>query len=324
MRVLVTGSFGNIGESTLLALFEKDYEIRCFDLHTNASQKIQKRLRKRGLFDTIWGDILDTETVRSSVEDVDCIIHLVGIMPPLSERKPDLARAINIEGTRNVIETAEAQDKKPKFIFPGSVSTFGPTMHLPPPRTAEDPLVATDTYTETKIACEKIVRACSLPWTILRITAAPPIIISADMRSLMFEMPLDQRIEFVHSRDVGLACANAVEAETSGKTLLIGGGKANQMIQREFISRVMGLMGLNVPPESAFRVPKKPEEYYYTDWLDTEESQRLLKYQTRTFDQYLEEMRSMLGIKRYIARLFKGQAMKQMLAASPYYPKTND
>jgi nucleoside-diphosphate-sugar epimerase len=82
MRVLVNGSFGNIGESTLLALFEKDYEIRCFDLRTNANQKTQKRLEKRGVFDTIWGDVLDIETVKSSVEDVDCIIHLVGIMPP--------------------------------------------------------------------------------------------------------------------------------------------------------------------------------------------------------------------------------------------------
>ena len=324
MRVLVTGSFGNLGESTLLALFEKNYEIRCFDLRTNGSQKTQRRLEKRGVFDTIWGDILDIDAVRSSVEDIDCIIHLVGIMPPVSEKRPDLARAINVEGTRNIINAAESEGKMPKFIFAGSVSTFGPTMHLQPPRTAEDPLVATDTYTETKIACEGIVRACSLPWTILRITAAPPTTIGMEMSALMFEMPIDQRIEFVHSRDVGLACANAVEAETSGKTLLIGGGRPNQMIQREFVSRVMKLMGLGLPPESAFKVPKRPEEYYYTDWLDTEESQRLLKYQTRTFDQYLEEMKSMLGVRRYITRLLKGQAMKQILAASPYYTKSDD
>jgi nucleoside-diphosphate-sugar epimerase len=242
----------------------------------------------------------------------------------LSERRPNLARATKIEGTRNIINAAESQNELPKFVFAGSVSTFGPTMHLQPPRTAEDPLTATDTYTETKIACEGIVRACRLPWTILRITAAPPAVVSTDMSALMFEMPLDQRIEFIHSRDVGLACANAVEAETSRKTLLIGGGKPNQMIQREFVSRVMKLIGLELPPESAFRVPKSPEEYYYTDWLDTEESQRLLKYQTRTFDQYLEEMGSALGVRRYFTRLFKGQTMKRLLAASPYYAKVDD
>lgn len=320
----MTGSFGNIGESTLLALFKKDYEIRCFDLFTDANQKTEKRLKRSGLFQTVWGDILDPEIVKSAVEDVNCIIHLAGVIPPLSEKRPDFARAVNVEGTRTILGAAEARDKKTKFVFASSVSTFGPTMHLPPPRTAKDPLVATDIYTETKIACEAIVRTCRLPWTILRFTAAPPMVINMSVQSLLFEMPLDQRIEFVHSRDVGLACANTVKAETSGKTLLIGGGKLSQMIQREFVSRMMKSMGLEIPPESAFKVPKKPTEYYYTDWLDTEESQRLLEYQTRTFDQYLEEMKSMMGVKRLAARLFKRQAMKRLVSASPYYNKKKD
>ena len=144
------------------------------------------------------------------------------------------------------------------------------------------------------------------------------------MQSLIFEMPLDQRIEFVHSLDVGIACANAVEAEVIGKTLLIGGGTSGQMIQREFVSRMFESMGLGMLPDSAFRVPTKPEEYYYTDWLDTEESQRLLQYQTRTFEQYLEETKSQLGMMRYVAKMFKGQAQKRVLATSPYYQEEED
>jgi len=77
-------------------------------------------------------------------------------------------------------------------------------------------------------------------------------------------------------------------------------------------------------PDSAFRVPTKPEEYYYTDWLDTEESQRLLQYQTRTFDQYVEETSAQLGMMKYIAKLFKGQAQKRLLDASPYYQEKKD
>ncbi len=174
MRILLTGSFGNIGESTLLALFEMNYSIRCFDLKTEANKKMCKKLRKQGSFEIVWGDILDIQTIESIVEDVDCIIHLVGIIPPLSEIKPELARAINIEGTRNIINSAERQENKPKLIFASSVSIFGPTMHLKPPRTVQDPVVSSDVYTETKIACEKIVRESKLPWTILRFAAAPP------------------------------------------------------------------------------------------------------------------------------------------------------
>ena len=106
MRVLVTGAFGNIGESTLLALFEKDYKIRCFDLPNKRNGKIAKKLNKKGKFETIWGDIGDLPLVESIIKDVDCIIHLAGIIPPLSETRPDLARAVNIQGTKNIINGA--------------------------------------------------------------------------------------------------------------------------------------------------------------------------------------------------------------------------
>lgn len=321
MNVLLTGAFGNIGESTLLALFEKNYNISCFDLKSERNAKIAKRLHKKGKFETIWGDILDFPLVESVIEEMDCIIHLAGIIPPLSESKPDLTRAVNIEGTKNVVGALENRKVKPKLVFASSVSVFGPTMHLPPPRTAQDPIIATDVYTETKIECERIIKESGIPWTILRFAAAPPSEIGSEIDTIFFDLPLNQRIEFVHSRDVGLACANAVDADTIGKTLLIGGGKANQMIQRDFISQLFENMGIGMLPDSAFRVATKPEEYFYTDWLDTEESQRLLQYQTRSFVDYMEELKAQLGIKRYLAKLLRGQAQKRLLEASPYYRK---
>jgi len=325
MKVLLTGAYGNIGESTLLALFGKDYDIKCFDLPNERNAKIAKKLGKKGKFEPIWGDILDLPLVKSVVRDVDCIIHLAGIIPPLSESKPDLAKSVNIEGTKNVIKAAENQETKPKLIFASSVSIFGPTMHLQPPRTAQDPVNATDVYTGTKIECEIILKESSLSWTILRFAAAPPAEIGGtDIDSIIFEIPLDQRIEFVHTRDVGIACANAVEVETVGKTLLIGAGQSGQMLQREFVSRIFEGMGIGMLPDSAFRVATKPEEYYYTDWLDTEESQRLLQFQTRSFQDYIDEMKSQLGIMKYAAKLFKGQAQKRVLAVSPYYKEEEE
>ena len=321
MKVLLTGAFGNIGESTLLALFEKGYDIQCFDLPNERNAKIAKKLGKKGKFETIWGDILDLPLLPPEPLGAVGVIHLVGIIPPLSESKPDLAKSVNIEGTKNVIKAVESQETRPKLIFASSVSIFGPTMHLQPPRTAQDPVNATDVYTGTKIDCEKILKESSLSWTILRFAAAPPSDLNSDIDSIIFEIPLDQRIEFVHTRDVGIACANAVEAETVGKTLLIGAGQSGQMLQREFVSRIFEGMGIGMLPDSAFRVATKPEEYYYTDWLDTEESQRLLQYQTRSFQDYIDEMKSQLGIMKYAAKLFKGQVQKRVLAVSPYYKK---
>lgn len=38
MKVLLTGAFGNIGESTLLALFNRNHEVKCFDLYTDITK----------------------------------------------------------------------------------------------------------------------------------------------------------------------------------------------------------------------------------------------------------------------------------------------
>lgn len=323
MHVLLTGAFGNIGESTLLALLEKGHSVRCFDLKNESNGKMVKRLRKFGAFEVIWGDILDSESLRKAAEGIEAIIHLAGIIPPLSEKKPDLARSVNIDGTRNIIQAAEGINHKPKLIFASSVSIYGPTMHREPPLTSKDPINPTDVYTQTKAKCEELVHSSSLPWTILRFAAAPPIEINGDIE-MIFEMPLDQRIEFVHTRDVGEACANAVAADAIGKTLLIGGGKRAQMLQRDFISRILETMGLDLPPERAFRQPKSDDEWFYTDWLDTDESQRLLQFQNHNFEDYLEEVKKAIGFKRHLAKLFSKQAMKQILQASPYYKEEDE
>ena len=264
---------------------------------------------------------MDKDSVEHAVQDVNCIIYLAAIIPPFSEEDPEHARSVNIEETRNLVRVAEKLDSKPKLVYASSVSTFGHTMHLDPPRKADEPLVAMDIYTKTKIECEKIVKESTLPWTILRFTAVPPLTINKNMDSMLFDILLDQRFEFVHTRDVGLACANTIEANTTEKTLLIGGGKTAQMLQKEFISRMMEAMGIGMLPESAFKVAKKPDEYFYTDWVDTEESQRLLKFQTRTYEDYINDLKKQLGAMQYVTKLFRPLARSQILAASPYYKR---
>ncbi len=319
MFVLLTGAFGNIGESTLLALLERNHQIRCFDLHTKQNEKCAKRLHRVGEFEIIWGDIRDIDTTRKIVEDVECIIHLAALIPPKSEVDPDFTNTVNVGGTLRLIEAAEALPVKPKFIFASSISVFGPTMHLPPPRKADDPLNPTDVYTTTKVKCETALRTSALPWTIFRLAAVPSLRIGSEADETLFEIPLEQRIEFVHTRDVGTAFANAIAAETTKKILLIGGGKSSQMLQRGFIAKILNAMGVGMLPESAFRVATEPEEWFYTDWLDTTESQRLLQYQNHTYDQYIEELKRAVGFKRHLARIFRGSAQKRLLAQSPYY-----
>jgi len=130
---------------------------------------------------------------------------------------------------------------------------------------------------------------------------------------------LDQRIEYVHTKDVGVAIANCVTAETKKKVLLIGGGKKCQMLNREFMTKLLEATGVGMLPDSAFKVPKNDKDWYYTDWMDTSESQELLQYQSLTFEDYLEEFKKKLGIMGKLAKIFRSFAQKLLLKNSPYY-----
>ena len=56
-------------------------------------------------------------------------------------------------------------------------------------------------------------------------------------------------------------------------------------------------IGLSAPPDSAFIVPKNDNDYWYTDFMDTEESQKLLKFQNHRFADYVDELKKALKIK---------------------------
>jgi len=66
--------------------------------------------------------------------------------------------------------------------------------------------------------------------------------------------------------------AAAISYKVWGKTLLIGGGKKCQMLQKDFITRVLNEVGIGMLPESAFTGTP-----FYTDWMDTSRSQKILK-----------------------------------------------
>ena len=162
----------------------------------------------------------------------------------------------------------------PKIIFSSSFVVFGDTQNQEPPRKVSDPVVATDNYSRQKIECEKILQDSGLQWCVMRFAVVPPLSLGG-VTPKMFAFPFKARIEFVHPRDVGLAIANAISSDgVWGKILLIGAGEGGQMTYGEFIGRMMEVMGLGRLPEEAFG-----NEPAYMDWLDTEESQRLLQYQ---------------------------------------------
>jgi len=321
MKVLVTGAFGNIGRSTLDALLEHGHTVRAFDLNTPANRRIAHQLaRKAGeRLEVHWGDLRRPADIQSALPGIDVVIHLAFIIPKLShtgvecERRPDWAWEINVGGTRNLLTAMQSMDQPPRLIFASSYHVYGKTQDQPPPRKVTDPVHPVEHYARHKLECEEMIRASGLTWAILRLSAAMPISLILDPG--MFDVPLSNRMEFVHTRDVGEAFAHAVESqEIWGKTLLIGGGRRCQYYYREIVERILEGLGIGTLPAEAFST-----EPFATDWVDTEESQRLLRYQRRTLDDYVEDVRKALGMRRHFIRLFRPVIRAWLLSRSPYW-----
>jgi nucleoside-diphosphate-sugar epimerase len=314
VRVLLTGAFGHIGRETLRELRTAGHQVRAFDLMTR--QAHQQAAGLAGRIDVRWGDVTDAESVARAVADCQAVIHDAAILPPSSERDPEATRRVNVEGTRNVVKACEAASPKPRLVFASSVTLFGPSAGLERPRRVDDPIRPTDHYTHSKAAGEEMVRASGLDWVILRFAAAPPEAPDGgsglDLEHF-FRLAPETRLEYLHPSDAGLAQARAIRCdEAIGRVLLIGGGESCQITLGELNDAYLEASGVGAFPRSAYG-----SEPYYTDWMDTGESQRLLGYQRHGFEHFREAVAQRRRGLRPVVRLLRAPVRWWMLRHSP-------
>jgi nucleoside-diphosphate-sugar epimerase len=164
MRILVTGSSGHLGEALIRGLGATGFDVVGLDSrespHTDAV-----------------GSIIDRAFVRSSVKDVDAVLHAAALHKPHvgSHDRQDFVD-VNVTGTLNLLEESVAAGVG-SFVFAGTTSTFGRA--LTPPHGAPAAWITEDVspiprniYGATKAAaedlCELVHRDHGLPCVILR------------------------------------------------------------------------------------------------------------------------------------------------------------
>lgn len=303
-KVLVTGGLGNIGTKIVDALLEKHFAVICLDIKTKRNLQIAKSYRKK--LTVVWGDITNQAQVTELITGIDAVIHTAAILPPFSERDPGIAYRVNVGGTQNIIDAIERVNPDAQLVFASSVSVHG--NHQPedtPGRHINDPFNPFDHYASHKIACEKLLDQSTINWTVLRISACVDeksrmldIRNIRDSLAIFLRVHPDCRIEYIHPKDVATAMVNAIgNQQALGKRFFVGGGKRCQSNWRDFNSIRLEMLGLAKPPAECFGT-----EGFYTEWLDTEESQRVLDFQHHDLADYESEMRSLLKWPRRVLR----------------------
>ena len=215
MKVLVTGGAGFIG-SHIVRHFQGRAEVRVLDnLETGYRRNLD------GLAAVfLEGSVTDRSIVREAVDGVDYIFHLAArISVPESIEKPDEYGAVNVDGTRIMLEEAANAGVK-KLCFSSSAAIYGdnPTVPKTEPMNPEPKSPYAENKLDGEILCNQFKGQGRLDTACLRYfnvfgprqdpgstyAAAIPVFIDRALRNVPITVFGDgeQTRDFVYVKDV--------------------------------------------------------------------------------------------------------------------------
>ncbi|MHA1961305.1 MAG: NAD-dependent epimerase/dehydratase family protein [Candidatus Thorarchaeota archaeon] len=148
-RVLVTGSYGQIG-TELVGVLRKKYGGE--NIIATGRKKPPDILIQDGPYYRL--DILDENQLHTMLVDyeIDIIIHNASVLSATGEKNPQLAYRTNVEGTYNVMEAVRVLGLE-QALVPSSIAAFGPS--TPRENTPNDVITRpTSMYGVTKVFVE--------------------------------------------------------------------------------------------------------------------------------------------------------------------------
>jgi len=155
MKVLVTGSGGQIGHEVVTALLHSGHQVVATDLPAVVGRQRNGGARWRAL------DVTDGAAMAEALtaEQPDSVFHLAATLSARGEQDPVAAYAVNQTGTWNLLEGCRAAGVG-QLIFTSSIAVYGPLpgaaegSGLPDPCPEEVALHPTTMYGVTKVSNE--------------------------------------------------------------------------------------------------------------------------------------------------------------------------
>lgn len=315
-NILLTGASGTVGFEALLQLIKKnEYNITVFDKETKHSRN--KLLPFAKEVRIIFGDISNPSDLVSLI-NMDYVIHLAAIIPPVADDFPELAKKVNLIGTQNLIKQLEQNSPKAFLLYSSSISVYGDRIKNPYIKVG-DPLLPSerDFYATTKISAEDAIQNTALDYTIFRLAA---IMGNHKISKLMFHQPLNTALEIATPRDTARAFVNGIEKQAllSKKIFNLGGGKTCRISYEGFLERSFAIFGLGKMnfPKHAF-ADKNFHCGYYEDADDLE---RIVHFQQDTLEDYFKmEEEKISSIRKWATTIVKTPVKWLLLQKSEPY-----
>jgi len=319
-RVLLTGASGTVGKETFKELLKKadEYDISLFLRESRKNKKLFKPYY--GKVKIFWGTLQNYEEVKEAVNGQEVVIHMAAALPDVAFKKPELVVSTNVDGTQNVLKAMLSQQNHPKIIYTSSVQVYGDRRKNPIIKIS-DPIKhnSEDVYGSTKIKAEELIKNSKLEYCIFRVSYVTSTNI-IKLRPIMFFIALDTKVEIIDAKDVGLALINAIDSNKIwNKIFNLGGGKKCQIEFKDNLNDMFEIMGFgkNFLPDEAFS--KNHSHCGFFDAQEMGEIQNILGFQRFSLEDFYEEVKQWIGIKRHLIPLVKPILRWYILRKSEFY-----
>lgn len=250
MTVLVTGGAGYIGGKLVESLLARREKVRMFDLRIEPAP----HLGRMGA-ELMAGDILDRAAVRPALDGCDCLFHAAALFAMWQPDKRAYYE-VNVEGTRNVLETAFEMGIE-RVVHTSSAVTIGEERdELGHEATAHRGYFLSD-YERSKYLGEQV--ALEMTQQGLPLVSVNPTTVygpgqtehmtGALVRFLNGRLPavVDARLNFVYIDDVVEGHLLAMHRGEVGQRYILGGGNASLV---QFLSLAAEITGVKREPRT--------------------------------------------------------------------------
>ena len=304
--VAMTGGSGNMGQAVVREVLTLPFaKLRLLFLDERRERRLKKNWQKTygDRVEIFFGNVNALDDCRRLVRGSDYLVNMAAVIPPLADKRPDLARDANVTGVRNLVTAIEELSPQPKFIHISSVAVYGNRNYLHPWGRVGDPLLPSvyDEYAIGKLIGERAVLDSKVgTWAVLRQTGMlyERLLMSNISDGLMFHTPFNVPIEWVTDRDSGVLVKNILREDIEQgcddfwrNVYNIGGGAAYRTTGYETFD--MGFAMIGGGTERFMRPNWHATRNFHCMWFtDSDVLERRYHYQSGSMEDFWSDIKN--------------------------------
>lgn len=302
-KILVTGAAGTIGRAVLKYLLsEGKYEITALDLKSRTNNRKLRKYKKR--IKVIFGDVTDSLVLEDVLKDMDYVIHLAGVTPPLADLNDKLTYEVDFKGTENIVRILDFYNPKCHLLYASSASVYGKQDKNEVSVSTKPNLGKNDIYGKYKLESEEIIKKKLTNYSIYRL---PIVLCNPIDNNYLYTYENNTKFEVTTDFDAAYMFVKAIEKidKVNKKTFNVGGGEYSITTGRDLNNELLKIFGYNGKYIKTKLFIDKT--YYGYIFKDSDKLDEILNYRNDSIASYFLRIKrkgKKYRVRRLLGKLF--------------------